>query len=56
MAKSGISNLYRGIKRLFVSEAMVVDAASITFKNLPTADPQVAGRLWVDTSANRVGA
>lgn len=54
MAKTGITDLYRGIKKLFVSEEMIVDASKVSFANLPTADPSVAGRLWVDTTANRV--
>ena len=54
MAKTGITALYAGVKRLFVSEEAVVDAAKITFNNLPTADPGVAGRLWVDAASARV--
>jgi hypothetical protein len=34
--------------------SLAVSGASVVFAALPTADPEVAGRLWIDAAANRV--
>jgi hypothetical protein len=36
------------------SGAATMDAADFTFTSLPTSDPGVSGRLWVDTESFNV--
>lgn len=36
------------------SGTATMDAASFTFTSLPTSDPGVSGRLWVDTESFNV--